>query len=339
MNKDQKVKYVLVEQTVKELWEKAKNNGTYSTDIYEHNIEHPEYTEEQKKIQSDNRWQSSVTNDIRYRENSFYEMIKKTMEEELSNGTRENLEEKIYNSIMDTNIRTYIVVKPETGNCYIESEYGDENEDSTYVYDENKMEKEVRKVITHGWNRDTDVYIDSIRVSIYNYNLQELDDKLKKLIKKYIRNEFTYCIKQNKVIVPEEYIAKGHEGIEEWRNIKASKNKNNNMEKKMLRGMVRDKKRDIVSQMQRLVWGFPKGQNNNGSVDWTMPYLYIYGSGNKAMNTKLANQIIGAKTDAELLNMSEEEVEKEFKDYWKGVLMRAVKQLDSVDTYEKENHS
>ena len=336
MNEQPKIKYVLLEQTTKELWEQAQSGNSYSQEVYKHEIEHADYTEEQKKIQSDNRWQSRVNNDIRYREDSFYEMIKENVEEELSNGTRENLEEKIYDSLMGTKIRTYLVVKPDTNNCYIESEYGDEQEDSTYIHDEKEMEKAVRKVVKHGWNRDTEVYIDSVEVNVCNYTLQDLDDKLKKLVKKYIRNEFTYCIKQNKIIVPEEYIAKGYAGIEEWRELKASKNKNNNMEKRMLRSMVRDKKSNTLLQMKRLVWRFPKGQNDNGSYDYTVPSLYIYGNGNTAMCKKLMTQILGKKTDAEFLNMTEEEIDKAYKDYWKEVLQRAIKQIDKVETYKKK---
>lgn len=330
MKEQPKIKYVLLEQTTKELWEQAQSGSGYSQAVYQYEIKHDDYTEEQKKIQSDNRWQSRIGRDIRYREDSFYEMIGKIIEEELSNGTRENLEDKVYDSLMNTKIRTYLVVKPDANSCYIESEYGDEQEDSTYIHDEKEMEKAVRKVVTHGWNRDTDVYIDNIEVNIYNYTLQDLDDKLKKLVKKYIRNEFTYCIKQNKIIVPEEYIAKGHAGIEEWRELKASKNNNNNMEKRMLRSMVRDKKSDILMQMRKLLWRFPTGQD---ARDWSVPYLNIYGSGNHAMAQKLVNQVLGKMTDQEILNLTDEEISKKFKEYWKGILTKAIEQIDDVITY------
>jgi len=338
-NEQPLTKYVVLERTIRELYETAKSTNDYSTELYHKEIrKHDDLSEEQKKMNAGNKWETNFSSAIRYPESKIYEAVSETAYKELKNGVREKLEEKIMESMMDSKLRVYIAV-PETNDinrAYMDDEYGEEREKDTYINDENAMVEMVKSIKKKGWHPDETVLIEHITINIYNYAFDDITTKIKKLVKKFIRENMTYCIKQDKVIVPEEYIEKGKEGINEWRELKASKNKNNNMEKRMLRGMIRDKKVSVLQQMQRLVWRFPKGQNDNGTYDYGIPFLYIYGNGNTAMCKKLAHQVLGEKTDTELLNMTEEEIDKAFKDYWKEVLTRAIKQIDDVETYERK---
>ena len=340
-----KTKYVIYETTLKELGEFAKLGNTWQDNLYTYEIKYDNMSEDQKDIQLRNKWNATVSDSIRFNPDRVMDNMQATAYYELENGTRENLEEIIKQKTMDMKVRVCILKGNEKDgeyNVYAETEFGGEKSGDTYIRDEKVMEELLRGAKRRGYSfgpredKEDYVLIENVEVTSYVYSFRDLNDKIDKLTKKFMKESLTYCIKQNKVIIPEEYIAKGIPGIEEWRGIKASKNKNNNMEKRMLRDMIKKKKESILLQMQRLVWHFPKAQNDAGTLDWTIPYLYIYSSGNKACCKKLVNKIIGEKTDAELLNMTEEEIDRAFKNYWKEVLQRAIRQIDNVETYEKE---
>lgn len=346
MNNEPKTKYVVVDKTIKELEDFSKISGAYNEKIYTRDIVHEDMDIVQKNIQLQNKWNAQVTNAIRFNQDALYDNAREIVYEELKNGTRENISAKLKQRLMDTHVRAVIEMydRPEGqvgASCEIE--YGKKNENDTYIEDEKAMDEALKKVRVkvYNWQRNDDdtntyVMVEKVEVSIYTYAYQSASDDIDRIVKRFIREEFTYCLKNDNVIVPEEYIEKGEAGIKEWRELKASKNKNNNMEKRMLRDMVRKKKDKNISQMKRLMWRFPRGQEDPNNVDWSIPYLNLYGSGNTAMAKKLVTQILGEQTDAELLNMTEEEVDKKFKEYWKEALRRAIEQIDNVETYEKE---
>lgn len=345
-----KKKYVLVEKSLydlEKLVEEHKND--YNFDVYEHKVERDEeLSEEQKVIQAANKWQSNITSDLRVSEDKLYELVEEVGYKEILNGEKENIITKIQDKVMNSNVRGVIYVEKKFNSvlnsnisrAWVEIEYGDRKEDTEYLENKEEMNKDLQQVRHDAWNyskRDVNgnpgkewVMLEDVRLNVYTWNYRGTFENIGKLVKKFIRNELTYCIKNGNVIVPKEYLDKGREGIEEWRETKASKNKNNNMEKRMLRQMLRDKKQAILMQMRNLLWRFPDGQDNK---DWSVPYLNIYGSGNHAMAQKLVNKVLGKMTDQEILNMTDEEVSKKFKEYWKGILTKAIEQIDDVITY------
>lgn len=345
-----KKKYVLLEKSLydlEKLVEEHKND--YNFDVYEYKVERDEeLSEEQKAIQNGNRWQTNITNDIRVNENVLYDLVREVGYKEILNGEKENIILKIQDKVMNSNVRGILHVDTNfnvTSNenikrAWVEIEYGDRKEDTEYIDNEEEMNKDLQQVRNDTWNyarRDANgnpakewVMLEDVKLNVYTYNYRGTFENVGKLVKKFVRNELTYCIKQGNVIVPQEYLDKGKEGIEEWRTSKASKNKNNNMEKRMLRQMLREKKNDILLQMRNILWRFPTGQDTR---DWSVPHLNIYGNGNKAMAQKLVNQVLGKMTDQEILNMTSEDIDKAYKEYWKGVLNKAIEQLDGVITY------
>lgn len=346
MEEDKK-NYILVEKTVKELEEIVnEHSNDYNFKIYEHQVKRDEeYSEEQKAIQYSNKWQANISSDIRMYDEKIYELVRDVAHKVILGGEKEDILNKIKDKVMSSKVRSVLYVQEPRADetfkrAYIETEYGDRKEGEEYYEDEEQVNEELKNTGNTSWNysvRTADgnptkdiVMIDEAYVSMYIYNYNGTEDNVVRLIKKFIRNELTYCIKQGNVIVPQEYLDKGIEGIEEWRNIKSSNNKNNNMEKRMLREMLRDKKQAILMQMRNLLWRFPTGQD---ARDWSIPYITIYGNGNRAMAQKLANQVLGKKTDQEILNLTEEDVDKAYKEYWKGVLNKAIEQIDDVITY------
>lgn len=349
-NTGNKKKYVLLEKSLYDLEKLVEEHKSeYNFDVYEYKVERDEeLSEEQKAIQNGNRWNTNITNDIRVNDNVLYELVKEVGYKEILNGEKENIILKIQDKVMNSNVRG--IIKVETNfntklndnikRAWVEIEYGDRKEDTEYLDDEEEMNKDLQQVRHDSWNyakRDANgdpakewVMLEDVKLNVYTYNYRGTFENVGKLVKKFIRNELTYCIKQGNVVIPQEYLDKGKEGIEEWRETKASKNKNNNMEKRMLRQMLRDKKHSILMQMRTLMWRFPTGQDER---DWSIPHLTIYGNGNKAMAQKLVNQVLGKKTDQEILNMTDEEISKKFKEYWKGILNKTIEQIDDVITY------
>ena len=141
-----------------------------------------------------------------------------------------------------------------------------------------------------------------------------------------MRNELTYCIKSDKVIVPEEYLAKGKEGIDEWRQIKQSGNKNNSIEKKMLKQVVADKKKFAYQTMWQILDKIAGTKH-----DWSVPSLEVDGRYNKTRTGKLVTQILNTRYKQGLIDMSEEDIINKFKDYWKEILMEAYNNIDKME--------
>ena len=341
-----KNRYLLVENTVEELIDLCNNANTrWNEDFYTYDVAHVGLSVEQLTYQAEKSWDTTVSNTLRWLDDKMYDTIGRFMYDEIANGVKENLQAKVKEDVLKSKIKTVLTIEDRAGgfhDVYIDFVYEDGTEPTEdLIYDEAKMAEDIRQVKRRQYSyskaqEDRFVYVEKVKASIYTNTWRDAKTHIDKLIKRFVRDNLTYCIKQNKIIVPEEYLAKGKAGIEEWRELKASKNKNNNMEKRMLRSMIREKKEKNISQMKRLMWRFPRGQEDPNTVDWSIPYLNLYGSGNTAMAKKLVTQIMGGQTDAELLNMTEEDVDKKFKEYWKETLRRAIKQIDDVETYEKK---
>lgn len=331
-------KYVLHENTIQELIDVAKSTNMWDAEIYTKDIKHEDISDEQRQIQYAKSWDTDISNTLRTNESAVYKTIEESVYNEIRGGLREGLKAKLKQNVLNSKITAVLTIEDRPdgyNNAYIEYVYDVEKGDEEYIKDEDKLEEAVKKVKKkqysyHEGEEEKYTLIERVTSRMYAYNWRDMESKIDSLIKKVIREKLSYCIKQDKIIVPEDYLEKGRDGIEEWRGIKASKNKNNNMEKRMLRGMIRDKKISNLSQMRRLLWNFPNGLDKN---DWTIPRLSVYGNGNKAMAHKLMCQILGEKTDQELLNMTEEDVDKAYKEYWKGVLRKAIEKIDGVQTY------
>ena len=334
-------KYVLHENTIQELIDLAKSTNMWDAEIYTKDIKHEDMSEKQRQVQYEKSWDVDITNTLRTNEDALYKTIMFDAYKEIGGGLREGLKEKVKQNVLNSKITAVLIIEDRPdgyNNAYIEYVYDVEKGDEEYINDEDKMMEAIKKVKRkqysyHDNEEEKYTLIERIASRMYAYNWREMESKIDSLIKRVMRESFSYCIKQGKIIVPEEYLAKGKPGLDEWRSLKASKNKNNNMEKRMLREMIRDKKISNLNQMRSLLWNFPNGLDKN---DWSIPRLSIYGNGNKAMAHKLMCQILGEKTDQELLNMTKEDVDKAYKEYWKGVLRKAIEKIDSVPTYKEE---
>ena len=342
-------KYILGEYTFKELQDKVTgSNSRYSAvELLKYNIHsQDEFDDEQKKIQNRHRWNAEESGDIKLYGDLQDKFIEKTIEDEIFvNNLKENISTEIHNKMMNTKIMVTALFKEydnhamtvalnyEPENCIEKDKYD-------YVKDDTMLMQALRLVKDKSYNYNTEkdeyVYLESLIIREYPYQFEEIDKFFTSKIKKYIRENLSYCLKKDALIVPEEYMNKGKTGVEEWRNIKASNNKNNSIEKKLLKQALRDKKKYTIDCMGGVMLRtvFP----DNGTIvrDWSLPFMEIDGRFNYSRTRKLVNTILKDKSDQDLIKMSEKEIQELFKDFWKNKLMELYNSVDKYD-YDKEN--
>ena len=172
------------------------------------------------------------------------------------------------------------------------------------------------------------VYLEKVTVEIYQHSFENFKKEVKKEINKFVRNRLTYCLKNGKVIIPDEYLNKGEKGIEEWRDIKSSKNKSNSIENKLIKEAVNAKKQYAYDAMCRAMDKLMSAENG---CSWTLPRLIIDGRWNKQRTQKLVTQILDTKNKQKLIEMSEQEIVNRAKVYWKQKLMDAYNEVDKLE--------
>jgi hypothetical protein len=336
--KPQKVKaYVLAEPTIRELQEKADGKERYDRqEILTHEVKRKEeFSDEQKRIQAADRWYSVRTCDLCVRESNLNEMVSKTMYARVLSGEKDGIVNNVMNDILDSKI--YVTIRTEDAHgCKhedIEILYGDGDKAKFELsYDMESMDKELAEVKHQGFNAKPDeyVYLEEVSAQFYPYAFNKISDHIMKLIKRLLRDEFTYCFKSGKLIVPDEYINKGKQGIDEWRELKGSNNKSNNMEKRLLKQAFHDKKEHAYKSMAYIM-----NEISTGRVDWTLPFLHVDGRWNRSRMDKLITQVANTKDKNRFLETPDEDINKKFKEYWKTILMNACNAIDELDVEEK----
>lgn len=327
-------KYVICERTIKELIDLVKNNADRygKIKLYEHKVDIGNISEEQERIQRSNRWQAEQGTDIRLYEAQLYELVQKLGYEEIIGGCKENLSQAIYDDVLKTKIRAVSWVCDRGGGLsYVSSniEIGDQH-DTNSVYSKNvkEFEEQLKGVAYHNSfaKEGENILLERFDVSVYSYAFNEMEQHISKLIKKFIRNELTYCIKANKIIIPDEYIAKGQEGIKGWREIKSSNNKNNSMEKRMLKQVFADKKALASRSMDQII-----SKISNMPGDWSIPSITVDGRWNQTKINKLITKLADTKDRQKFIDLPEDKMIEKFKDYWKDRLMEIYKEIDELE--------
>ena len=262
------------------------------------------------------------------------EMVKNKITNKVLSKCKNNIRDEVLNDILDTEVRFLGKVEIKYNNRIDITGYeevGDDRNDS-YEYSNNIEEfEELAKKATKNASYSDDgevVYVESISTNIYVHSFRDFTKTITKAINKYIRNNLTYCLKNGKLIVPDEYLDKGESGIEEWRNIKSSKNKSNSIENKLIKETIYKKKEyaydTVCRAMNKII-----SADNSGS--WTLPRLMIDGKWNKQRTQKLAAQILGTRDKQKIIELSEQEIVDRAKEYWKQKLMDAYNEVDKLE--------
>ena len=325
--------YVLCTKTLKEIEKIAANSQEYRIELYSLDIDRSDLSLEQKKIQNKNHWYTHEDVDFRMWGVKLEELVSKKIMDLVLNKYDGNILEDTMNHILDTEIRFVGKVSEEKKRVRvtIDFEVGDNRNDMFEYSDDIEEFKEMAKKSTRSTsysNDDEVVYLEKISAEIYQRAFEDFRKEVKKVINKFVRNRLTYCLKNGKLIVPDEYLNKGEKGIEEWRDIKSSKNKSNSIENKLIKEAVNTKKQYAYDAVCRAM---DKLISANDSYDWTIPRLMIDGKYNKQRTQKLVAKIIDTKSKQKLIEMSEQEIIDKAKEYWKQKLMNAYNEVDKLE--------
>ncbi len=319
--------FVLYKGTLKDINEISKEPGnSWEFEVYTKDIDTGNLSEEQKQKQMRDSWLRETNCSVRIHNDNLYTRAENIAYKLLEDGCRENLEEKVFDGVLNTELKAvfYYRGKDSSGASW---EFGEEDADLNfeYVEDEKEFDKTMKGYSRKSYRDNGDIYLERIRYTGYTGHFDNLEERIKKQIKKFVRNNLPYCIKKGKIIVPEEYLNKGKEGINEWKELKSSNNKSNSMEKRLLRQIYADKKQYQYNTMSQIVDRIASSQS------WSMPHIEVDGRFNKQRTFKLINQILGDKSRQEIMNMEEEEVVKAFKEYWKEILKNKYEEVDKME--------
>lgn len=329
--------YLIHEDTVGNFIEycsKVLNDNSDKAVIYSYTCKPREYTDEQKEIQTKCGWLATPTIWVRMHEHDTIKTIEQMVKQLVVSKYRGDLHTKALQDFLGSKV--YIVLEHEDDD---NKRYGSAGVQVYYEKQENLPEIITDKqalidVLDNDYNRHyrngeyEKVYIESFSAKVDYYTVryaQEAD----KYIKRYVKSALPYCLKQGKSIVPDEYLDKGEQGIEEYIAIKRSSNKNNSIEKQLVKQTLNDKKeraKDIECGLFSVI-------TNSQSTDWTMPHLEIDGRWNKARINKHVVHMLGVDKSA-ILKMTDDDIVNKVKEEWKKVLMDA---YNAVDNYNPNN--
>lgn len=333
--------YVLYEKSIKELHQEIVNAnlGTYERyDIYNYDIDRGDMSEVQKRRQERNGWYRNSDMELRLYDDQIYKAAKKIMLEKMFSGSTNNIEKETFDEIMNSKLKALAIIRKDTRddysrlsmeNCFEGSdEYGHIYEEKYEMSNDfEEFEEKVKDVKNKtSYSSDSEyVLLERIKIYAYSRTFENLCTRIQKQIKKLIRNELTYCLKNGVCIVPKEYLDRKEEGIKDWRETKASGNKNNSMEKRMLRTIVKNKKNYAYDVMYQIMNKIASNQS------WSIPSLEVEGRYNATKTAKLVSKIFDNKKDMQYyINLTEEEINEKFRKYWKDKLMEAYNEVDEM---------
>lgn len=325
--------YVLCTKTLREIENIAANSQEYRIELYSLYIDRSELSEEQKKIQEKNHWYANEDVDFRMWGVKLDELVSKNIMGLVLNKHDGNILEDTMNQVLDTEIRFVGKVSEEKKRvrATIDFEVGDDRSDMFEYSDDLEEFKEKAKQSTRSISYSDDgevVYLEKVSAGIYQRAFENFKKDVKKEINKFVRNRLTYCLKSGKIIVPDEYLNKGEKGIEEWRDIKSSKNKSNSIENKLIKEAVNGKKRYAYNAVSRVMDKIVSADNSH---NWVLPRLMVDGKWNKQRTQKLVAKILDTKDKQKLIEMSEQEIIDKAKEYWKKKLMDAYNEVDKLE--------
>ena len=342
MEEDRAKVYLLGEETVREVANKCKESTRWMESVFTYEFDRSYLSNEQKLKQKEYSWNTSETANA-YLENKYIDkIINKLLTNAILNGCKENINEVVHNAFLDSKLQYKLYLYDRENNhiaasaqIYINDAslryVNEEEEEEEVSTDLNELEKILseRTIKTTYHDDGNNVYLEKVDFDVRANDFTNVNKLINNSIKRCIRENFTYCIKKGEIIIPEEYLAKGKEGIEEWRGLKSSANKNNSMEKKMLKEVYADKKKATFRALNDVMDAII-----NPNTGWDIPKLHVDGRWNSQKRSKLSNKIIDTSNKQKFLEMTDEEILNSVKAYWKQELQDALTRVDGVKLKE-----
>lgn len=352
MEENKPKRYIVVDKTFKELNERMKKelSGWNKVTLYEKKIDLGEISERQKEIQEKSSWRSRDELTMRLYEEDLYNFVKDVVSKEIfDNGLKDKISDTIFDKVYNSHVKGCLkFYEDKKENLVVDMNMdvciGDKYKETgvEYVHDMPEVEEKLKSIRREPFyysrsenNKDEYVLLESISVGVYANEYNKMDEKLKKLINKVLKSDFVYCVKNDKLILPDEYLAKRESGVKEWQELKRSTNKNNSIEKRMLKDLYREKKtfaRKVMFSMARQV----VVPDPTTRYRWDLPQFCIDGMYNNNKMEKLVNELFNVKDKNAFINMSKEEVNNKCRAYWANQLKKSLEALENF-TYEKES--
>ena len=332
--KQEKIKaYIAVDMSLKDISSKVADITSYRREvIWEYRVKREGLSDEQATLQMQNSWASDYNTTLSFNEDTVKKLIYNKLFDKIVNGVKENLQEKIIEEVLDTKVKEILTFSKTSNGDYIMGsicKFGDElkeyvNDKYTFIKDE-ELEEELKKVSRAPLSFSEDandkkkrILLEHVEINAYQYRFGHIEEEVTKWTRQSINNNLKYCMKKGKIIVPEEYIAKGETGIKEWQEMKRSGNKNNSIEKKMLKQVFATKKHVALGNMEYIIDCITRTGRR-----WDIPELTVDGKWNKGKMNKLIAEILSTNMRKDFMAMSDDEAFDKIKEYWKNILMDA----------------
>lgn len=313
------MKYIIHQRTIQDLIEESEQSPKDDIIYYHKNNTIPAV---QLVAQQDVAWNAKKQFSLIIRENEIYDILCKMVVQSALKRPDTSVEYDVLTNIKKQ--RVFIVAEITGTEIRMSEEYESNINIRDYSEDIVEFEREIDRVVLKDSWGNTDYRVTGITVFCAWHRLQKLRIILKKLVKKAIKENLAYCLRNGRVIVPQEYLDKGERGITEWQEHKRSSDKRNTMEHRMTRTLVNDKKKllsDTLLEITRLI----AIQGN----DWSIPKISVNGLYNKGRMAKLANSFIKQKSAQEILELTEQDIIDMCRNYWKQKMTDTIAAMDN----------
>lgn len=293
-------------------------------------------TPEQKIRQDSNRWLSNKSDLASLSSDEICKLIRNTLATLIEEKYDGDLEKELRRRVEDSDVKLITVITEfPNGERIPRTNIWLEKPESEYKNSKEELERELstcKSYVRHSLGTsqpEAAVYLENYEVSISEYNHRQIREKISKMPKRIIKDELPYCLRKGKLSVPKSYLDKGMLGVNEYISVKRKANKNNGMEKRMLRDIVRNKKCRLDAALNKV-----EARISCVSNRWNIPALDVDGRFNQSKCSALITQLLKDKTQQQLLGSTDEELLKLAKDYWKEQLTLAIQKIDELKLEE-----
>ena len=220
------------------------------------------------------------------------------------------------------------------GRVYTVNNLNAPNANSVYITDIDAIKQTLRETRVAGLYK-TEKYVNEARIEKMTatvggrwHPVSGID--IMKMIKRELRNNYTYCLRNGKSVVPPEYAKCGEKGIAEWRQLKSKQNKANSLDKQIIKQTLRQTKNNM-EECLKTVFGHIVEASNAG---WAVPRLQIEGRYNEQRKKRQVSDIFKGYSKNDIMKMDRQTVLNLAKEYWKNELKQA---YDAVDKLKVED--
>lgn len=222
----------------------------------------------------------------------------------------------------------------EHGRVFTINELGALDANSVYVTDIDAIKQVLRETYVAGLHL-TNFPVNKARIEEMTATvgggwttIQAID--IMKIIERELRNNYTYCLKNGKSIVPPEYAKRGKKGIAEWRQLKSKQNKANSLDKQIIKQTLRQAKNNMEECLMKICRCIVCASN----ASWSVPRLQIDGLYNQQRKRKQVLTLLKGYSKNDIMKMDKQTVLNLAKEYWKNELKQA---YDAVDKLKVED--